>query len=103
MMQRSNLVHVLASLSNLASTVEEKTLFLRNAISYDINYIETEPFSASMENFLNNTGLSFAPDLKAIASQSCPYYLSRLNVCLFFFYFFFGRVWVSLWGCLGIC
>nr|CAD2138907.1 unnamed protein product [Meloidogyne enterolobii] len=80
MMQRSNLVHVLASLSNLASTVEEKTLFLRNAILYDINYIETEPFSASMENFLNNTGLSFAPDLKAIASQSCPYYLSRLNL-----------------------
>uniref|UniRef100_A0A1I8BWV0 Exportin-7 n=1 Tax=Meloidogyne hapla TaxID=6305 RepID=A0A1I8BWV0_MELHA len=80
MMQRANLVHVLASLSNLASSVEEKTNFLRNAIQFDINYIENEPFSSSMENFLNNTGLSFAPDLKAVANQSCPYYLSRLNL-----------------------
>jgi hypothetical protein len=80
MMQRANLVHVLAALSNLADALEDQTNFLRNAIQYDVKYIQQEPFSSSPVDFLTHSGLTSMPDPVAISSQNCPYYQGRLNV-----------------------
>lgn len=81
MMQRANLVHVLAALSNLATSVDEQTEFLHNAIQYDIQYIQNEPFSATPIDFFTHSGLTTDPKLLPEASSKiCPYYQSRLNV-----------------------
>lgn len=80
MMQRANLVHVLAALSNLASTVDEQTEFLYNAVQYDIHYLQQEPFSASPIDFFNQTGLTSNRNILLETSPISPYYQSRLNV-----------------------
>jgi hypothetical protein len=88
MMQRANLVHVLAALSNLAENVDEQTEFLCKAIRHDVQYIQTEQFSTSPLTFLNQSGLTTMPDSMAISNQNCPYYQGRLNVRPFIFIFY---------------
>lgn len=81
MMQRANLVHVLGALSNLATSADEQTQFLHDAIQYDILYVQQEPFSASPVAFLTSSGLTAAPEsAAALLNQNCPHYQSRLNL-----------------------
>uniref|UniRef100_A0A183CH17 Transmembrane protein n=1 Tax=Globodera pallida TaxID=36090 RepID=A0A183CH17_GLOPA len=80
MMQRANLVPILAALSNLAYSVDAQATFLSTSIKLDIDFIENEPFSASPSNFLLHSGLTAMPDPMAVMNQQCPFYQNRLNL-----------------------
>uniref|UniRef100_A0A914H404 Golgi SNAP receptor complex member 2 n=1 Tax=Globodera rostochiensis TaxID=31243 RepID=A0A914H404_GLORO len=80
MMQRANLVPILAALSNLAYSVDAQATFLSTSIKLDIDFIENEPFSTSPSNFLLHSGLTAMPDPMAVMNQQCPFYQNRLNL-----------------------
>ncbi|KAL3119068.1 hypothetical protein niasHT_003851 [Heterodera trifolii] len=80
MMQRANLVPILAALSNLAYSVDAQATFLSTSIRADIEFIENEPFSVSPSNFLMHSGLTSMPDQVAVLNQQCPFYQNRLNL-----------------------
>jgi hypothetical protein len=82
-MQRANLVQVLAGLSNLATSSEEQHLFLQSAIQTNIQYLLNEPFISgitSTPNFLTYIGLRANAPASEAEAQATPFYENRLSL-----------------------